>query len=174
MAKTTAVNQLQDQIEAIRREAYAQGYAAAMQAIREYAARPASAAQPAATARGAPRRTGRRGRPATTASAAPSAAPSTTRGRRRASPERPARAGRGGRAARPQRGTNARLIQEVLQAMAPRAARPTEIRDALRKDKGVSMAFTSIRHALGQLEARKTVEQVADSKTWRLTGGGSG
>jgi hypothetical protein len=40
----TALTQLQDQIEAIRREAYAAGYAAAMQALREFAARPAGAA----------------------------------------------------------------------------------------------------------------------------------
>ncbi|MBV9860519.1 MAG: hypothetical protein JO267_00055 [Alphaproteobacteria bacterium] len=58
-------------------------------------------------------------------------------------------------------------MQEVLIAIAPRAARPTEIRDTLRRDQGVTMAFTSIRHALGQLESRKAVEQVADSKTWR-------
>jgi hypothetical protein len=32
------------------------------------------------------------------------------------------------------------------------------------------MAFTSIRHALGQLEGRHTAEQVADSKTWRYRG----
>jgi hypothetical protein len=29
------------------------------------------------------------------------------------------------------------------------------------------MAFTSIRHALVQLEERHTAEQVGDSKTWR-------
>ena len=43
MAKT-AMTQLQDQIEAIRREAYAAGYAAAMQAIRDFAARPSASA----------------------------------------------------------------------------------------------------------------------------------
>jgi hypothetical protein len=40
----------------------------------------------------------------------------------------------------------------------------------LQRDKGVAMAFTSIRHALGQLEERRTAEQVADSKTWRYRG----
>jgi len=45
----TALTQLQDQIEAIRREAYAEGYAAAMQAIRDFAGRPGAAARPAAT-----------------------------------------------------------------------------------------------------------------------------
>jgi hypothetical protein len=164
MAKTTALNQLQGQIEAIRREAYAQGYAAAMQAIREYAARPAAGSQ---TAAAPAHRVAGRPRQAT------AAAPAQTSPRRRRASPRPARAPRAA-AARPQRGTNARLVQEVLQAIAPRAARPTEIRDSLRRDKHVSMAFTSIRHALGQLEARKAVEQVADSKTWRVTGGASG
>jgi len=34
----------------------------------------------------------------------------------------------------------------------------------------VAMAFTSIRHALVQLEERRTAEQVDDSKTWRYRG----
>ena len=35
------------------------------------------------------------------------------------------------------------------------------------------MAFTSIRHALGQLEARNAAEQVGNTKTWRHRSGGS-
>jgi len=69
-------------------------------------------------------------------------------------------------AKRPRRGTNARMIEEILQAAAPRAVRPAEIRKAL-QDKGVAMAFTTIRHALGQLEARHAAEQVTDRETWR-------
>jgi len=83
----------------------------------------------------------------------------------------PQRGGASGK--RPQRGTNARLVAEVLQSNAPRALRPAEIRSALQRDKGVAMAFTSIRHALGQLEGSRTAEQVADSKTWRHTGAAS-
>jgi len=71
---------------------------------------------------------------------------------------------------RSQRGTNARLIGEILQASAPRAMRPAEIRKGL-QDKGVEMAFASVRHALGQLEARNAAKQVGDSKTWRHRGG---
>src|SRR5207248_9677452 len=134
----TAMNQLQEQIEAVRREAFAAGYAAAMQSIRELAARPAPGAE---TAAAAPRR---RGRPARQATAA---APRQTRQRRTRGTAGAARAGRAG-GKRPQRGTNARLVEEILQAAAPRAVRPAEIRTALR-DKGVAMAFTSIRHALG-------------------------
>jgi hypothetical protein len=161
----TALTQLQQQIEAVRREAFAAGYAAAMQAIREFTSKPAAGAEtPSAPAQ-------RRGRARRAATAA--AQPSTQRQTR---PARTARRGgqRSGRASgrRPQRGTNARLVEEVLQSMAPRAVRPAEIRAALQRDKGVAMAFTSIRHALGQLEARQTAEQVGNSKTWRHRGGG--
>jgi hypothetical protein len=77
------------------------------------------------------------------------------------------------RVQRPQRGTNARLVEEVLQSNAPRALRPAEIRTAIQRDKGVAIAFTSIRHALGQLEQRRIAEQIADSKTWRFHGAGT-
>src|SRR5712691_9613653 len=158
MAKT-ALTQLQEQIEAVRREAFAAGYAAAMQSIREFAARPASTAEAPAAA---PRRRPRSAAPARSASSPRqrqprAAARATTRVRRASS-------------ARPQRGTNARLVEEVLQSNSPRALHPAEIRNALQRDKGVAMAFTSIRHALGQLEGRHTAEQVADSKTWRYSG----
>jgi hypothetical protein len=161
MAKT-AIDQLQDQIEAIRRESYAAGYAAAMQAIRDFTARPA--ASPAA----APRRS----------AAPPAAAPAAPVRRRRTAAKAPtaARSPRGPRAAaqgRPQRGTNARLIAEVLQAMPSGTARPAEIRKALQSDKGVAMAFTSIRHALGQLASRNQVASTDDGKTWRYLGGAS-
>src|SRR5438094_5134994 len=150
----TALNQLQDQIEAVRREAFAAGYAAAMQSIRDFAAKPAPGAEPAAT------RSQRR------RSAAPARPGRAVRQQRqpRAAVRAPRPATRAGR--RPQRGTNARLVEEVLQANAPRALPPAEIRRTLQRDKGVAMAFTSIRHALGQLEERHTAEQVADSKTW--------
>ncbi len=164
MAKT-ALTQLQDQIEAVRREAFAAGYAAAMQSIREFAAKPVPGVEPAAI------RPVRRRR-----SAAPARAGRPARQQRQpraATPRAPRSAGRAsGR--RPQRGTNARLVEEVLQSNAPRALPPAEIRRALQQDKGVAMAFTSIRHALAQLEERRTAEQVADSKTWRYRGSASG
>jgi hypothetical protein len=145
----TALTQLQDQIEAIRREAYDAGYAAAMQAIRDFVAHPSAAAAPTSRAR-AP------------AKPAP-AAKAPQRGRRGA-------AKAAATASRPQRGTNARLIAEVLKASPLGAARPGEIRSALQRDKGVQMAFTSIRHALGQLASRREVEASADGKTWRYLG----
>lgn len=173
MAKT-ALNQLQDQIDAVRQEAYAAGYSAAMQAVRDLVSKAAPGAQTAAAAPQARQGTGRRGRPpaaAKAATATPAAKPIRQR-QPRAAAKAPARAPRTG--SRPSRGNNARMIEEILQAAGSRALRPAEIRTALQKEKGVSMAFTSIRHALGQLEGRKTAEQVGDSKTWRhLSGGGA-
>lgn len=145
----TALTHLQEQIDAIRREAFAEGYAAAMQAVSDFAARPAppgtpdrapSATRPADLRRRTTRRATRRSRSTTTQRAAP---------------------------AKLARGANARMVEEALQSIAPRAARPAEIRNLIRNDKGVAIGFTSLRHALGQLEARQAIEQVADTKTWR-------
>lgn len=134
----SALIRLQDEIDAVRREAFAEGFAAAMRSVQEFAARHL----PGSTE---------------TAAAPPLEAPSAI------SAALP-------RNRHPRRGTNARLIESVLQSIAPRAARPTEIRNALRRERGVALAFTSIRHALGQLEARRVAEQVAHSKTWRYLG----
>src|SRR5260370_4227948 len=95
---TTAVTQLQQQIDEVRREAFAAGYAAAMQAIREVAS--LSAPEVGSTA-AAPRRRGR------ARQAAPAAQP--VRRRRARDTGGTARTARS--AARPpQRGTNARLV----------------------------------------------------------------
>lgn len=69
-------------------------------------------------------------------------------------------------------GSNARLVEEVLEASAPRALRPTEIRSAIQRDKGVAVAFTSIRHALGQLAERHVAEEVQNA--WRYQRADSG
>jgi hypothetical protein len=153
MAKT-ALTQLQEQIEAIRREAYADGYGAAMRALLDFAGRqaPPPPAIPAAT-------------PSPAASTQAAALPAMRR--RSRAPTRKAAEAAPMPAARPHRGTNAKLVETVLQSIAPRAARPTEIRQTIQREQGVAIPFTSIRHALGQLEARGAVEQVANSKTWR-------
>jgi len=44
--------------------------------------------------------------------------------------------------------------------------RQAEIRKAL-QEKGREVAFTSIRHALSQLEVRDAAEQVDNNRTWR-------
>lgn len=148
----SALTLLQDQIEAIRKEAYAAGYAAATQAIREFVARPTAAATSSPRARVAK------------APAVTKATKTAPQRRRRAAAKPPAAV------RRPQRGTNAKLIAEVLQRMPSGTARPAEIRSALQRDKGVAMAFTSIRHALGQLATRNEVEATGDGRTWRYLG----
>jgi hypothetical protein len=153
----TAVTTLQQQIEEVRRESFAAGYAAAMQAVGEVASRSAPEAESTT-----PRR--RRG--------ARQAAPAARPVRRRVRATSDTGSTRRSAARRPQRGTNARLIGEILQASAPHAMRAAEIRKAL-QDKGVAMAFASIGHALGQLQARNAAEQVGDSKTWRHRNGAS-
>jgi hypothetical protein len=50
----------------------------------------------------------------------------------------------------------------------PRALRQAEIRKALQE--GREVAFTSVRHALSQLEARNAAEQVGNSRTGRHRG----
>src|SRR5580704_1778962 len=129
-----------------RREAFAAGYAAAMKLIREYASRskPDTAMQPGSQRRqaSAPQR----------ASAGQSQGRSVARSPKGSAP-----------AKRSPRGTNARLIIEVLEEVAPRATRPSEIREALR-DKGITMAAASIHFALSQLQARGAVEQITDTK----------
>jgi hypothetical protein len=152
---STAVTQLQQQIEEVRREGFAAGYAAAMQAVREVASR--SAQKAGSTA---PRRRRR------VRQAVPAAQPV----RRRVRATNDTGTSRRSAARRPQRGTNARLIGGILRASAPHAMRPAEIRRAL-QDKGVAMSFASIGHALGQLEARSAAERVGDSKTWRHRNG---
>ena len=150
----TAVSELQQQIEEVRREAFATGYAAAMQAIRELASRPlSSAATPSRKRRGRAKPGGK------------SAATTPSRRRRAHPSDRAARARRPA-ARRLQRGMNAQSIQEVLRAAAPRALRQAEIRKAL-QEKGIEVSFTSLRHALSQLEAGQSAEQLGDSRTWR-------
>lgn len=200
----TAMTELQQQIDAIRREAFAAGYAAAMEAVRELASRSApgaasAAAAPvrrgrppggrrgrpraqktaAATARPARRRRTTRRRAGTTTSRATTARPATrTRATRRATARTRATSGAAGRTTRrrraggprPQRGANAQVIGEILRSAAPRAIPPADIRRALQQ-RGVEMAFTSIRHALGQLQQRNAAEQVGNSNTWRHRGG---
>src|SRR4030081_3553841 len=95
-----ATMELQQQIEQVRREAYAAGYAAAMQVIADGASRPAPKA---GTTAAAPRRRGR-GRVRQAATAAKPIRP----GRRRAT-ALPTRRSSNGRA---QRGTTDLLIKE--------------------------------------------------------------
>src|SRR6516165_9461092 len=110
--KNVALAQLQQQIEAVRREAYAQGYAAAMQRVQELAARPPDGP-------GALR-------------SVPPVTPIERSGlsRRRYTPKYDRLP-----MPRPPSGTNARMIAAVLESIAPRAARPSETRHLLLSEK---------------------------------------
>jgi hypothetical protein len=159
----TAVTELLQRIEEVRREAFAAGYAAAMQAIRDLTARPAPSSGSAAPSarRGAGGGRGTTTRSRTTAARRPGVAASEGTARRRRSV-----------AGRPERGANAQRVEEVLKTSAPRALRIAEIRKAL-QDKRTEISFTSLRHALSQLEARNAAEQIGNSRTWRYPGSAS-
>ena len=152
----TAVTQLHQQIEEVRREGFAAGYTAAMEAVREVASRSAPA-DGGSTA--APSRRGR----SRARQAGPTARPARSH---RAGANGAGRKIRRSAAHRSERGTNALIIGEILKVMSPSAVRPAEIRKALESN-GVTISFASISHALGQLEARNEAERVGDSKTWR-------
>ena len=152
MAKS-ALNELQQQVEAVRREAFAAGYTAAMTSIHEFAGRPAAGTE----VRSATRR--KRPAVAETRRSPPRRAQRAAAGMTRRTRRAPAQ--------RLQRGTNARLVEEILQANAPTALRPAQIRVALQNDKGVAVSFPSISQALYQLRARNSVEQSDDGRSWR-------
>ena len=165
-----ALTQLQVQIEAIRLEAFAEGYAVAMQAVKELAARSApqqtemavvpnasessdtQIEQPEPNRAAIPLRTGT---PVRRSPAKRPTARAAATGRSRS---------RGGRA---KRGINALRVEQILKNTR-RAVRQADIRNELEK-KGVSLSFPSIRHALGQLEARRVAKQVGKSGTWRYS-----
>jgi type II secretory pathway pseudopilin PulG len=172
-----ALTQLQAQIDAIRREAFADGYAAAMKNVQELATRtvPQQSDNPPTpnggeSAEGETEQAQRLQKPQPNQAEIPfrtsppirrAAAKRRTTGRAAADTRR----SRGGRA---KRGTNARMVQEILQKAAPRAVRQADIRRAL-EHRGVSLPYPSIGHALGQLKARKAAKQVGKSGTWRYS-----
>ena len=148
----TALKELNEQIKLVRQEAYAAGFTAAMRAVRAFAEK-AAPSEPVS----------RQSRRAVQA-AQPASAPSL-RPKRAVTAEVP-KERRMAAAPRRARGANTQMVEQVLQANAPRPMRPVEIRSAIQRDQGSSIAFGSIRQALDQLVARKIVEQV-DAKTWR-------
>ena len=159
MAKS-AITQLQDQIEIIRKDAYNEGYAAAMQAVLNLAKQPAfggrsrKAAQPAqASTSKAPGRAPVKAQVKTPAGKAV----------KEAAPETPAPT-----QTRASRGNNAALIFDALKGLPDQAGRAGDIRKALSAVE-VDLSFTSIGHSLRQLQARNQVTVEEDGKTWHAT-----
>ncbi len=128
-----ALTQLQTQIEAIRHEAFAEGYAAAMEAIRELSSRSVTQqGRNIPALKGGTDGEGQAQQPETRRAASPLRTSSAAR-------RSPARA-RSTRViasvtrrprGRRQRGTNARMIRAILKAASPRRMRQAEIRKAL-------------------------------------------
>lgn len=156
----TAMTQLEGHLEAIRKEGYEAGFAAAMQAIRQFADGPSAAAPAVAKKQ---RKSARAVKPQRPRSAATASKPQSTTAEKQRSKAQPAQ---------PTRGANALLIAEVLKRTHG-PTRAADIRKALQRDKGVSIAFTSIRHALNQLAERGEVKVSADHKEWYYVGAGS-
>ena len=141
MAKT-AVTELTDHIESIRREAYNDGYAAAMRAVVEFST--------SGTAKS-------KASPKTTAAKSTTAA--------RASRRRQGRAQAKPASQQTRRGDNAKHIAEAMMALPDHTGPAAAIKKAL-ASKGHDLAYTSIRHGLGQLQARGEVSLAADGRTW--------
>jgi len=142
----TAVTELTDHIESIRREAYNEGYAAAMRAVVEFST--SGPANPKATAA---RATSAKSTVATTAA---------PRRQRRVQAKPTPRQIR--------RGDNARHITEAMMTLPNHTGPAAAIKKALAK-KGHDIPYTSIRHGLGQLQARGEASVAADGKTWSYT-----
>ena len=165
-----ALNELQQQIETLRRKAFDEGYAAAMQSVRELASRSApQSVGNAGVSSDIETGEGRAEQPEGTKTAMPIRAPTSVHRSpaHSSTAQRTSSGPRRSRHRRAKRGKNAMMIQEILKK-APHAVRQADIRNALQK-KGVSLSFPSIRHALGQLEARKAARQVGKSGTWRYS-----
>jgi len=178
----TALVVLQNQIDVIRREAFGEGYAAAMKAVHELASRSVpqagdKVAVPNGNGSGDEQvtqsqqhRSDRTSQPESNKVPVPLR---TSNPVRRSPAKRPTarsaatRTSRS-RSGRAKRGANAQMIGEILKKAAPRAVRQADIRRALEK-RGVSLAYPSIGHALGQLAARKAAKQVGKSGTWRYS-----
>jgi len=154
MAKS-ALTGMTEQIESIRREAYTEGYAAAMRAVAQFST--SGTVKPKATATKATAvKT-----PATKTRAAKSttvtkAAPRQKRAQAKLAP----------RQAR--RGDNVRHIAEAMMALPDHSGPAAVIKKAL-AGKGYDISYTSIRHGLGQLQARGQASVAADGKTWSYT-----
>jgi hypothetical protein len=158
MAKSnSAVTQLQDQIESIRRGAYSEGYSAAMQAVLNFAKQPIAEPQTrSATTRKSPAKA-----PARRKVAAAPAAP-------RAIAPKGETASQGPRQRMGRRGENGPLIEAALKSLPNHTGRAGDIRKAIKQQHETELAFTSIRNALGQLQKDSKVTLADDGKTWSL------
>jgi hypothetical protein len=146
----SAVTELNDQIEAIRQEAYNVGYAAAMRAVAEFS-----------TSGVAKTKTTGKATAAKSTSAKPTTAAKGASRQQTRAPAKPA-------VRHTRRGDNARHITEALMTLPDRTGPAAAIKKALAA-KGHDIPYTSIRHSLGQLQARGEASLAGDGKTWSYT-----
>jgi hypothetical protein len=132
-----AMKLLEEAIKIARREAYAEGYAAAIEAMREFVAKASSPSDDISTARSATAQTGIRRAPSGEGDYTPV-----------------------------ERGANAMLVESALRTVSPRAIGPTEIQHIVARDAGKKIAYSSVRHALDQLKARDAAREIS-AKRWR-------
>ena len=165
MAKTAVIG-LTDHIESIRREAYNEGYAAAMRAVVEFStsrtAKPKATVTKATARKAAGSKAAAGKADATKATAAKSTTATT------AAPKRQRRAQAKPAPRRTRRGDNARRIAQAMMTLPDHSGPAAAIKRAL-AGKGHDIPYTSIRHGLGQLQARGEASVGADGKTWSYT-----
>jgi hypothetical protein len=149
----SAVTQLQDQIQSIRRDAYNEGYSAAMQAVLNFAKQPiAEPRARSAAAKKSPAKAPARRKVASAPAAAPPKGGTASRAPRRMD----------------RRGENAPLTEAALKSLPNHTGRAGDIRKAIKEQHETELAFTSIRNALGQLQKDSKVTLAKDGKTWSL------
>jgi hypothetical protein len=141
----SAVTELTDHVESIRQEAYNEGYAAAMRAVLEFST--FKTVKPKATV-------------ANPAAKTTSAEPTPRQRQERAQVKTAGRQTR--------RGENVQRIAEAMMTLPDHTGRAAAIKKVL-VEKGHNIAFTSIRHGLGQLQARGEASVADDGRTWSYT-----
>jgi hypothetical protein len=63
-----------------------------------------------------------------------------------------------------ERGANARLVEVALQSVAPKSCGPTELIHLVAGATGKPLAYTSVMHALNQLERRRAARKVSSNR----------
>ena len=171
MAKS-AMTDLTDHIETIRQEAYNEGYAAGMRAIVEFSGS-GTAKSKATTGKATTAKTTAKATTAKATTAKPTIAKATTAKvtiakaatASQAAPRRQRSAQAKPAVRHSRRGENARYIADAMMALPEHTGPAAAIKKALSK-KGHDIPYASIRHGLGQLQARGEASLAQDGRTW--------
>jgi hypothetical protein len=71
------------------------------------------------------------------------------------------------------RGKTRKLVEQYLRAIAPRDVTATEIVEMTKRREGIELASTSVRRALDFLKNEGLADEISDTKTWKLTSAAS-